>query len=122
LIVHLPSPSTVAYWEALVIVGGLCGIVFWKMATGEISLDQLFEGDGRDDDGNPASYTSSGRVQAFAATLYIALYYIVQFAHNPKQFPAVPSWMVATLAGSHAIYLGGKAQDMLQGRLRNILK
>ncbi|HWZ45069.1 MAG TPA: hypothetical protein VNW97_16460 [Candidatus Saccharimonadales bacterium] len=119
---HLPSPSTLASWEAVVIVAGLFGLVCWKMITGEISLDCLFEGDGKDDTGNPASYTSAGRVQAFGATLYIALYYIVQFAHDPKEFPAIPNWMVVTLAGSHAIYLGGKAQDMLQGRLRDFLK
>ena len=119
---HLPSPSTLASWEAVAIVAGLCGLVFWKMITGEISLERLFEGDGKDDAGNPAAYTSTGRVQAFAATLYIAVYYLVQFAHNPREFPAIPNWMVATLAGSHAIYLGGKAQDLLQGRLRDFLK
>lgn len=114
----MPSLSTLANWEGLILIVGLFGVVFWKLCTGEIALDQLFEGDSGEDD-DQTSYVSAGRVQMFVVTISAAGYYLLQVIQNPTQFPAVPSGLVAALAGSHAIYLGGKAQDMLSGRLRN---
>lgn len=117
----MPSPSTLAYWEGLILIVGLFGVVFWKLCTGEIDLDQLFEGDsGQDDD--PDSYVSGGRVQMFIVTLSAAGYYLMQVIQNPTQFPEVPSGLVGVVAGSHAIYLGGKAQDLLSGRLRDFFR
>lgn len=121
----MPSPSTLAYWEGLILIVGLFGVVFWKLCTGEIDLDQLFEGDsGQDDEASDdeTSYVSAGRVQMFVVTISAAGYYLLQVIQNPTQFPAVPSGLVAALAGSHAIYLGGKAQDMLSGRLRDFFQ
>jgi|SRR5215469_14942361 len=118
----MPSPSTLAYWEGLILIGGLFGVVFWKLATGEIALDDLFEGQIRDKNGDYSSYTSKGRVQSFLVTIYVALYYLMQVIQNPTKFPEVPAGLVGVLAGSHALYLGGKAQAMLLGRLRDFLK
>lgn len=118
----MPSPSTLAYWEGLILIVGLFGVVFWKLANGKIALDDLFEGDIREKNGDYSSYTSKGRVQSFLVTIYVALYYLLQIIHNPHQFPEVPTAMVAALAGSHALYLGGKAQTMLLGRFRDFLK
>lgn len=115
----MPSPVTLASWEGLILIGGLFAVVLWKMLSGEIPLDQLFEGDIR---GSSTPYISSGRIQAFWITIYVAYYYLVQVVHDPTQFPTVPDNMVALLAGSHALYLGGKAQAMLLGPLKDILK
>ena len=46
----------------------------------------------------------------------------MQVIHNPTKFPDVPNEMIGVLAGSHALYLGGKAQAMLLGRLRDLFK
>jgi len=46
----------------------------------------------------------------------------MQVINNPREFPVVPSGLVAALAASQALYLGGKAQAMLLGRLRSFLK
>ena len=116
----MPSPATLAYWGGLILISGLFGVVFWKLATGEIALDDLFEGRIRESDGSYTSQVSAGRVQTFLVTIYVALYYLLQVIQNPHQFPDVPTAMVGALAGSHALYLGGKAQAMLLGRLRDI--
>jgi len=42
--------------------------------------------------------------------------------NNPKEFPEVPNGLVGALAASQALYLAGKAQAMLLGRLRDFLK
>jgi len=120
----MPSPSTLAQWEGFLLLGGFFGIVFWKMATQSISLNQLLEGDIRDPQSTDgySTYASAGRAQSLVITLFAALYYLLQFIHNPKEFPALPGGLVAAVAGSQAVYLGGKAQAMLIGRLRDFLK
>ena len=117
----MPSPSTLGYWEGLILIVGLFGVVFWKLCTGEIDLDQLFDGDSGEDD-DQTSDVSAGRVQMFLVTISAAGYYLMQVIQNPHQFPDVPTAMVGALAGSHALYLGGKAQAMLLGRFRDFLK
>ena|SRR5215467_10870528 len=114
----MPSLSTLASWEGLILIGGLIGIVVWKMMTGEISLDQLFESQIPAQDGTSSSDVSGGRVQVFLVTIYVAFYYLMQVIHNPTGFPDVPTGLVGILAGSHALYLGDKAWAML-GRFRN---
>jgi len=61
-------------------------------------------------------------VQSLIITLFAAAYYLVQVINNPKAFPALPNELMGVLAGSQALYLGGKAQAMLLGRLRDVLK
>ena len=112
--------STLAQWEGLILLGGFIGIVLWKLLTGGISLGQLLEGDVRDlnrPDGF-LTYVSAGRTQALASTLFVAGYYLIEVVHNPKQFPTMPTEVVGALAGSQALYLGGKARALLQGQVR----
>ena len=118
----MPSPLTLARWEGLILIGGFFAVVLWKILIGEINLDQLFEGDTWLPNGEPTTHTSTGRIQAFWVTLYVAYYCLVQVINNPTEFPSVPDNMVALLAGSHALYLGGKAQAMLVGRFRDFFK
>jgi len=120
----MPSPSTLAQWEGFLLLGGFFAIVFWKLATQSISLDQLLEGDIRDPNGKDgySTYISAGRAQSLLITIFAALYYLLQVIHNPREFPTLPNGLVAALAGSQALYLGGKAQAMWMGRLRDFLK
>ena len=120
----MPSPSMLAHWEGLILVGGLLAIVFWKLISGGVVLDQLFEGDIQDPDAEDgfSTHMSAGRIQAFGITIYVAYSYLVQVIQDPTHFPAISDNLIVLLAGSHALYLGGKAQAMLLGPVRNILK
>jgi hypothetical protein len=120
----MPSIFTLTYWGGLILIGGFFAIVFWKLLTGGIILDRLLEGEIRDPNGENgySSYVSPGRVQSLLIALFAALYYLMHVINNPKEFPEVPSGLVGALAASQALYLGGKAQAMLLGRLRNFLK
>lgn len=120
----MPAVFTLTYWGGLILIGGFFGIVLWKLLTGGIILGRLLEGDIRDPDGENgySSYVSPGRVQSLLTTLFAALYYLLQVINNPKEFPEVPNGLVEALAASQVLYLGGKAQAMLLGRLRNFLK
>ncbi len=118
--------STLAYWEGVILLGGFFGIVVWKLMTGGISLSGLLDGDIRDpgsaDKSGYSTYASAGRAQALIFTVFAALYYLLQVMQNPREFPKLPHELVGALAGSQALYLGGKAQAMLLGRLRDFLK
>ena len=109
----MPSPATLARWEGLILIWGLFGVVFWKLATGEIALDELFDEHIRGAKGRYTSQVSAGRVQTFLVTICVAGYYLLQVIQNPHQLPDIPTAMVGALAGSHALYLGDKAITML---------
>jgi hypothetical protein len=114
-----------AKWEGLLLLGGFWGVVVWKLANGSISLDRLFEGDIRDRDPKSgerhSTYVSAGRVQSFVVVVSLALYYLSQVVQNPTELPKLPMGLVEALAASQLLYLGGKAQAMFLGRLRNLL-
>jgi len=120
----MPSISTLAFYEGLILMVGFFGIVFWKLFTGGIDLRQLLEGDIRDANSPDGFSTqaSAGRVQSLIITLFTAMYYLLQVIHNPKGFPKLPNELIEAMAGSQAVYLGGKAQAMLLGRLRDLVK
>jgi hypothetical protein len=117
----MPSLATLAYWEAVVLIGGLCGGVLWQMMSGKIDLAYLLDADVRDGNGGEVTEVSQGRVQAMVVTLYVAFYYLVQVVHHPTEFPPLPSEMLYALGGSHALYLGAKAKSLLLGDLGELL-
>jgi len=118
------SLATVARWEGVVLLGGFLGVVFWKLLTGSIPLAGLLDGDVRDSESAHgfSSQASAGRAQSLMVTLFVAMWYLLQVIHNPREFPKLSDTLVGGLAGSQALYLGGKAQAMFLGRLRNLLK
>ena len=119
----MPSPSTLAYWEAVILIVGFCGVVVWKLMTGDISLDFLLYGDQRDPGSASGLRTifSPGRAQLLTVTILTAVYYLLQVIHNPRVFPQVPAAWVAALGGSQAVYLVGKATSVLLGSVRDLL-
>jgi hypothetical protein len=115
-----------ASWGGIVLFVGYFGFVFWKLFTGDISLDYLLCGDVRVRDANdPAArystHFSPGRAQALMFTVVASVYYLLQVIQDPTKFPQIPNAMLYTLGGSHALYLGGKAQGLLLGRLRDLI-
>ena len=107
----MPAFTTLAYWESVILLAGIFGIVFWKLLTGRISLNGLLEGDRADG----STYFSPGRVQLLIATIFFGFYYLMQIVNNPSAFPPVPQELLVVLGGSQAVYLGGKARAMLFG-------
>lgn len=123
----MPSPSTLAQWLGILLFGGFFGVVFWKLASGDIALDQLLEkkGNPSQDAGENSKGPSSpgaARAQSLAVTLFVAFYYLVHVIQNPKEFPEIPGALVAILAGSQAMYLGGKALDLIPDSWLNFLR
>jgi hypothetical protein len=112
----MPSPATLAEWIGFLLFGGFFAVVFWKLATGSIPLDQLLE------TGGPISSSSASRAQSLGVTLFVAAYYLIHVIQNPRQFPEVPPSLVAILAGSQTMYLGGKALDILPDSWRNFFQ
>lgn len=114
----MPLFVTFAYWEAVLLFGGFLGVVLWKLLTGSIPLNYLLDGDVRNPDSENgfSSQASTGRTQSLVVTMFVAGYYLVQVVRNPTQLPQLPMPMVVALGGSQALYLAGKARDLLKGR------
>src|SRR5215510_12380735 len=119
----MPPPVKLAYWEGLILLGGFFGLIFWKMFTGEISLGHLLQGDRRDanDPSGYSTFVSPGRTQLLMFTIFSAGYYLLQVIHNPTRFPELPTSLLVALGGSQAVYLAGKAQSLLLGRVQDLL-
>jgi len=110
----MSSVARLVSWEGMILLGGFFGVIGWRLFIGDISLDYLLYGDRRDRSGYSAFF-SPGRTQLLMVTILTAGYYLLQVIHDPTTFPKIPTSWVVALGGSHAIYLGGKAQSMLFG-------
>lgn len=113
----MTNPARLFCWEGVIVIGGLFGVIAWRLFTGGIGLDCLLYGDRRDwkSPTGYSSFFSPGRTQLLIVTSLTASYYLLQVIHDPTTFPKIPAAWVVALGGSHAIYLGGKAQAMLFG-------
>lgn len=122
----MTNAAQLASWGGIVLLAGFFGIIFWKLLTNRISLSYLLYGDARVPGASTAapSYSthfSPGRAQALMFTVVISGYYLLQVIHDPTRFPQIPDALIYALGGSHAVYLGGKAQGLLLGRLRDLI-
>ena len=120
------SLRTLAAVMGEVLLGGFLAVVLAKIAMGGISLSGLLDGDVADpnspDGSGVGSAPSAGRAQTLLVSLFVALWYLLQVIHDPRQFPKLPGPMLGALAGSQALYLGGKLQALLLSRPRNSSK
>jgi hypothetical protein len=114
------SDSPLAWYVALEVVlflGGFAAIIAYRLLTGGINTRYLFYG--KRNDGT--RYFSPERVQLLVFTLGTAIMYLLKVANSVKagtppaqlQLPDIPTVTLAMLGGSHAIFLGGKAYNML---------
>jgi hypothetical protein len=87
------------------LICGLAAVVLWKLLTGSISLAGLLDSF----DGGKRS-SSPGRMQLLLFTLVAAGQYLVAVWKNPVagSLPPVPQEVLAMVAGSQVLYLGGK--------------
>ncbi len=85
----MPSAARLFYWEGVIVIGGLFGVIARRLFTGGISLDFLLYGDRRDRTTLSGFSTvfSPGRTQLLIVTSLTAGYYLLQVIHDPTTFP-----------------------------------
>lgn len=120
----LPGVAQIVAWEIKGFLIALFAIVAGQLLTGQINMKNLLYGRKHDmgeeiTDANGVKwrkkentlYFSPERVQLLMFTLGAAFYYLTQVLDNPKPgtFPPIPDSWTATVGGSNAVYLGGKA-------------
>lgn len=96
-----------AGYTGLALIAGFAAVAGWKLLSGGISLDGLLTSYDRRGRGR----SSPGRQQLLLLTLVAAGQYLAAVLHNPgaTSLPPVPQSLLGILAGSQALYLGGKA-------------
>lgn len=109
-----------ARWEAYLLIGGLFAIILYKILSGSIDLNGLLTGDRRDG----SEFFSPGRAQLLAFTIMTAFNYLMEVVRSPslQALPTIPHSTLAILAGSHLLYLGGKARSMFLGSISEYLR
>lgn len=97
---------TAIYWEFVLFVGGLLGIIIYQLLTGRINTQNLFCGTKR----NGEKYFSPERVQLLVFTIGAALNYLhsVILNRHTGEFPSFGTGMLQLLGYSNAVYLAGK--------------
>ncbi len=102
----MPTLPLLARYTALLLISGFALVVAWKLISGGIVTDGLL----RTSEGGKRQ-SSPGRQQLLLFTIIAALQYLGTVWKNPsaESLPAPPQGMLAVLAGSQAVYLGGKA-------------
>ncbi len=95
-------------FEVWLILGGLALVVAYKMLTGRINMQGLF-------DDKVTHELSPGRVQLLVLTLVGAAYYLLLVAQQPPDgsLPPVPEEVLLLVGGSNLVYLGAKARSHL---------
>jgi hypothetical protein len=113
----MPLLVRLVRFEGIILLGGFLAVVGWKLASGQIALSQLLEGDAFDPQSldHMTTYPSLGRAQSLGVTLFVATSALLQILKNPAQFPVLPTGYVELLAGSQLLYLVGKANALLLG-------
>ncbi len=112
----MPTVLQLAAYGSLVVIAGFGAIVGWKLLNGDINTDGLLNS--FDDRGRRSS--SPGRLQLLLFTIVVAIQYLTSVWKNPSAgaLPAIPQSVLAALAGSQAVYLGGKALSTYLSVLR----
>lgn len=105
----MPSLAVVSRWEGVALLAGFCLAIAGQLLTPRIPLKGLLSG-GRPDG---ETFSSAGRAQYLAVTLFVAGEFLLRVIQNPDRMPAISNAGVALLGGSAALYLVEKAWAML---------
>ena len=119
------SASTVLKYEILLFLGALALIVSYQLLTGRINMHRLHFAKGGAAGGpstgektNPSTQRrtnglSPSRIQLLVITIGVAIYLLAEVVRDPSQFPETPTGLLLLMAGSEAIYLARKANNLL---------
>ena len=122
------SVAAVLRYEVLLFLGALALIVFYQLVTGRINMRRLLFAKGRDA-GDPLpgrrmspstqrrmSGLSPSRIQLLVVSIGVAIYLLAEAVRDPSQFPEIPTGLLLLMAGSEAIYLARKANNLVLPR------
>jgi uncharacterized membrane protein AbrB (regulator of aidB expression) len=119
------SVTTILRYEVILFLGVLALIIFYQLLTGRINMRRLLFAKGRAAGGPSTSQRTSpstqrrtsglspSRIQLLVITIGVAIYLLAEVVRDPSQFPEIPTGLLLLMAGSEAIYLARKANNLL---------
>ncbi len=121
------SVTTILRYEVLLFLGALALIVFYQLLTGKINMRRLLFARRAAADPSTSQQTSPStqrrtnglspsRIQLLVITIGVAIYLLAEVVRDRSQFPEIPTGLLLLMAGSEAIYLARKANNLLLGR------
>ena len=113
----MTSLVTVIRFEILLFLGALALIVFYQLLTGRINMRRLLFSKGRESAGPSTRRRTSGlspsRIQLLVISIGVAIYLLAEVMRDPSKFPEIPVGLLLLMAGSEAIYLARKANNLM---------
>jgi|HubBroStandDraft_2_1064218.scaffolds.fasta_scaffold73376_2 hypothetical protein len=103
---------TLVYWETWFFLFVIFGTVAGLVLDGRIRLDGLLYGTKRDG----TKYFSPERVQLLLSTLAFGFWLLSAVLRDPTKFPVISDGWLATLGGSHVLYVAGKFSAVFLGK------
>jgi hypothetical protein len=106
----MATALSIMYWALVAWLGAMAALVGYRLLWGGRPLLGLLSNEGRSVDPE--------RVQALLVVLFVAGAYIVTAMgadHSSRTMPDLPEGLLALLAGSEGLYLGGKLARSARG-------
>ncbi|MFV2045552.1 MAG: hypothetical protein ACC700_20250 [Anaerolineales bacterium] len=109
--------TTVLRYEVLLFLGAIAFIITYQLLAGKINTRRLLFAKGRDAAGPTIRRRTSGlspsRIQLLVITIGVAIYLLAEVIRDPSRFPEIPTGLLLLMAGSEAIYLARKANNLI---------
>ncbi|MFV2045102.1 MAG: hypothetical protein ACC700_17940 [Anaerolineales bacterium] len=119
----MDSPTAFLRTSILVFLITLALIVFYQLLAGKINTRRLLFAKGRDSAGPSTRRRTSGlspsRIQLLVVTIGVAIYLLAEVMRDPSRFPEIPTGLLLLMAGSEAIYLARKVNNLIIRRSRS---
>ncbi len=119
----MDSPTAFLRTSILVFLITLALIVTYQLLAGKINTRRLLFAKGRDSAGPSTWRRTSGlspsRIQLLVVTIGVAIYLLAEVMRDPSRFPAIPTGLLLLMAGSEAIYLARKVNNLIIRRSRS---
>ena len=116
----MESLTTLIRYEILLFLAALTLIVFYQLLSGKINMRGLLFAKGKaaasPSTGQSTNGLSPSRIQLLIVSIGVAIYLLAEVLRDPSQFPEIPTGLLLLIAGSEAIYLARKANNLLLRR------
>jgi len=108
----MDSPTAFLRTSTLVFLIALALIVTYQILTGKINMRRLLFAKGR----GVTAGLSPSRIQLLVVSIGIAIYLLAEVLRDPSRLPEIPTGLLLLMAGSEAIYLARKANNLMPRR------
>jgi hypothetical protein len=116
----MPPFAKLASATGVMLLAALFAVTTWKLARHRPTRVSTLRSDARKVRLIPHLFRDPFRLLSLAATLLVAMVYVVLVSRNPGVLPEVPKPLLTLLAVVNAIYLANEWRTISAARVKNL--